>query len=819
MTATSRTKRRASLTSNLLEGSTLAEELRLELRATEEGVQRYKELAAKAEKRGEAASLKAVERLMAHWFAVYSAAIRKEQRAIEKNTPGIDRAKYGIYFNLVKDNKLAVIAMHEAVGMVLATDDHRGVPALQIALAIGRAVNGELNLIAVRADEDAWYELTHTDRSKLNPKHINRIANKRIEEGMRWPLAHQVSLGAMLLKLLIETASTVPYNDGAFAAAFDNTLHRDEKGRTKRWIKLHDDTKEIIAQGHAFRQYLRPKYQPMVHLPLAWSATERGGYLRLHSPLVKRLAPGKDKHEPASEVYEGVNAMTRTPWRINDKIARVMRQLYDAGGGYAGMVSADNVPKPPVPPEFDSDPEVKKKWKKEAAIIHRGNRQLDAQRVTFLHMLDRAEAFRDHDRIYFPHQLDFRGRAYPIPLYLNHHGDDLSRGLLQFADYRKPTKDARRWLAIHAANCCGVDKVNYEHRAQWTKENLSSFEGWADKPLENTGWMNTEKPWQTLAAAFALTDDEAAGRLPVQLDGTCNGLQHYAALTRDSEGAEAVNLVPGDAPSDVYTRVAKAVAAIVAQDADAGIAEAVTLEGSITRKMVKQPVMTSVYGVTAIGAKDQIQNHLADPLVKDGMSRREAYKQTYKQAAYLSNVVLKAIGNVCLGAGRMMTWLRDCARLIVEKGHVVEWTTPLGLHVEQAYRNSSIKTVRTCLGCFSVAFANDKNVPLVRRQVNGFPPNFIHSIDASHMLMSATACLKEGIAFASVHDSYWTHASDVSRMAALLREQFVKLHEQPIVRQLDQQMRERWPELAFADSPPSGDFDISQVRESDYFFS
>jgi len=35
---------------------------------------------------------------------------------------------------------------------------------------------------------------------------------------------------------------------------------------------------------------------------------------------------------------------------------------------------------------------------------------------------------------YFPSNLDFRGRVYPIPPYLHHLGSDLSRGLLTFAE-------------------------------------------------------------------------------------------------------------------------------------------------------------------------------------------------------------------------------------------------------------------------------------------------------------------------------------------------------------------------------------------------
>jgi hypothetical protein len=37
---------------------------------------------------------------------------------------------------------------------------------------------------------------------------------------------------------------------------------------------------------------------------------------------------------------------------------------------------------------------------------------------------------REEERFYFPHTLDFRGRAYPLHPYLNHLGSDVCRGLL-----------------------------------------------------------------------------------------------------------------------------------------------------------------------------------------------------------------------------------------------------------------------------------------------------------------------------------------------------------------------------------------------------
>merc|ERR1739838_357355 len=98
--------------------------------------------------------------------------------------------------------------------------------------------------------------------------------------------------------------------------------------------------------------------------------------------------------------------------------------------------------------------------------------------------------------------------------------------------------------------------------------------------------------------------------LPIHQDGSCNGLQHYAALGRDQAGAESVNLTPMHVPQDVYSDIATLVEAKRKEDADSGVPIAQTLEGYVRRKVIKQTVMTTVYGVTHYGAKLQIEKQL-----------------------------------------------------------------------------------------------------------------------------------------------------------------------------------------------------------------
>lgn len=104
-----------------------------------------------------------------------------------------------------------------------------------------------------------------------------------------------------------------------------------------------------------------------------------------------------------------------------------------------------------------------------------------------------------------------------------------------------------------------------------------------------------------------------------------------------------------------------------------------------------------------------------------------------------------------------------------------------------------------------------------RKQRTAFPPNFIHCLDSAHMMMTVDACAAEGITFAGIHDSYWTHAGSVDRMGELLRDRFIALHSQPLLQKLAQELgAQAGGELA--PLPPQGTLDLSQVRPSLYFF-
>lgn len=118
----------------------------------------------------------------------------------------------------------------------------------------------------------------------------------------------------------------------------------------------------------------------------------------------------------------------------------------------------------------------------------------------------------------------------------------------------------------------------------------------------------------------------------------------------------------------------------------------------------------------------------------------------------------------------------------------------------------------------NIALANPNSIgPVnVRKQATAFPPNFIHSLDASHMLKSAIACDRAGLTFASVHDSFWTHASDVDTLNVVLREAFIRMHSGDLVKKLRDEFLERYKGHYFMpgsnDEAATAEVDISGLN-------
>src|SRR5690606_4571259 len=181
-------------------------------------------------------------------------------------------------------------------------------------------------------------------------------------------------------------------------------------------------------------------------------------------------------------------------------------------------------------------------------------------------------------------------------------------------------------------------------------------------------------------------------------------------LCGDSDGSKAVNLEPGDRPQDVYKRVCDGVNKIIDKEAEEGVAFAKRLRGLVSRKVVKQTVMTNVYGVTFVGARAQIMNRLKE---LEELSDLEP-SALNKMSVYLTQKTFESIRSMFFGASEIQNWLTEAAWRIAKSVSPVQirqygenpesdnkfmtttiWTTPMGLPVVQPYRNRKLTSIAT----------------------------------------------------------------------------------------------------------------------------
>lgn len=191
-------------------------------------------------------------------------------------------------------------------------------------------------------------------------------------------------------------------------------------------------------------------------------------------------------------------------------------------------------------------------------------------------------------------------------------------------------------------------------------------------------------------------------------------------------GAISVNLKPSEKPQDVYSNVLDIVE-IERKNDEKNLEIAALLKNQIKRKVIKQTVMTTVYNVTLYGAKLQILRQLED----HNFPKERALEASH----YLATKTFQSIREIFTSAKLIQDWLSQCAYLIayVRNKNVV-WETPLGLPVVQPYQKT-VKYKRS---------SQSTDVPDVNKQRNAFPPNYVHSLDSSHMMLTSLYCDKAG---------------------------------------------------------------------------
>lgn len=140
------------------------------------------------------------------------------------------------------------------------------------------------------------------------------------------------------------------------------------------------------------------------------------------------------------------------------------------------------------------------------------------------------------------------------------------------------------YLCIDIGNHFGLDKLLFEDRIQWVKDNYDQLEQLADKADVKPLYMKAVHELRNVVAG------KETGHI-VQLDATCSGIQLLSAMAGCVRGADATGLV-SHKRADAYTDVTREMNKILQLRGMSAIV--------VPRADVKRAMMTSVYGSTAV---------------------------------------------------------------------------------------------------------------------------------------------------------------------------------------------------------------------------
>lgn len=730
---------------------------------------------------------------------------------------------------------IAYIAVKTGINMTFG-HDRQAPNSRTVGYAIGKTVHCELFL---EQFDQLSPELYHSLAEELGRRRSKSIehklkvfkaeANRQGLDFVEWPIGAREQVGLYLLDCLIALGML--------------DMQEPPAGPGKRQELLivpTDAVVEVMNKVKSHFELTHPVTGPCVERPRDWVALDDGGF---HTRQMRRAIPTVVKASSSARevlrthempiVYAAINALQKTAWRVNQRVLDVVQAVGSfVNSGEILTVKEGTKPKPPEWLAYHTKGEPRDEeqerefvaWKHSMASWYTQQKLDVTKQRRYFSATRTAEFYRAYPELYFVWFADSRGRLYPVTQGVSPQGSDLQKGMLEFANGKVLGDSGVRWFLINGANKSGYDKETLANREAWHIVHRDMILACAADPVNNLWWLETDNPVQFLAWCFEYAEFDQLGdkskhvsRLPVGLDGSCNGLQHYSAMLRDEIGGRAVNITKNVVMSDIYKEVATVAAAKMACSTDTAD-EAVRrkwADQGLDRTLTKRSVMTTPYGVTQRSAVKYVQE---DYLMK-GKAPCFSQAEYYNAAICAMNYIWPSIGEVVIKAREAMDWLRQAGRELGKKGEsdgVIFWSSASGFLASQSYYQLEEHMIRTKLyGHARIKIVTESNESSPDRHATALAPNFVHSCDAAHLVITTYTLAQSGVTdFAMIHDDFGTHAADTQLMYDTIRNTFYGIYSvcNPL---------EDFANLhgVKAPLPIPGNLDLSEVLESEFFFS
>jgi DNA-directed RNA polymerase len=689
------------------------------------------------------------------------------------------------------------------------------------ALKIGQMLEDELRFTKFEEEDPKHFRnlKKHTRDTNNEGYKRNLIVyhmNKEGHEFQTWSRGNKLRVGLKLIELVMIKINMI------------NLVNKRIKNSTTSYIVFTDRFMKYIRQGRSNRIAAFPIYLPCLDPPREWKSIDDGGYYtdRLKTKAIKstnRNYLDRLRGENLTTSLKALTLASQTAWGVNQFVLETLEYCWEERIEVGSLIDRELAELPTKPLDIDTNKEARKEWRYLASLIHDMNAQNMVKRYQILSMIDTAKRYAG-EKFYHVYQFDFTGRMYPLTAHFHPQGNDIARGLHIFHEGGViKDKHDLDWLAIAGANHWGLNKHTYEERLEWVYIEGTDFaeEVYKD-PIGNVGiWGKAKEPFQFLAWCREWCEFQCEGygyrsHHVCCLDGTNNGYQHIAGLISNQHLANKVNLQNVNQPQDLYKQILDVLLTLLENDNSQESEDWYAMRDKLTRKFIKKPVLMIPYNSTTFG----IANYIEKYFVNENVFMAKNFKNTF----YLATMIEKAVKNVTPESYDVLQYLSHTALCFNRENKPISWHTPSGFLVQQNYYKNEIKRVKTKLSNSSVRLSlaePDTSKIDKRRQAQGFPSNYIHSLDAAHCHLSLVEASKKGHKqFCVIHDCYGSPASELRSFIQCVKQSFFDIYSD---NNLDSLYHQTTQQLSDTSKLPTaldmGDYDIEDVLTAPYIFT
>lgn len=789
-------------------------------------IQRSRRIVQDAIEHGRAADIAPVRRIVA---AAYDTVSKQIDALKAQKTAGVG-GKYRAILRLIPTDVLAVIGLTQCVNAVAGQSTGEPSSAQAVLSSLGRQIQSELLAIQLNSVAPAYMNRVHEylkERHTKSSSHILktlRASAENVHFGHEpWSNSQCISIGKLLMQCV--------YSTGLFR--WSNGSTRSQLCYLEPSESMAGMLEDIVQNADTIN--IKP---PMLVPPHRHTTLFDGGYLtnidnrgtyrnkHIHRRDLRQVAEAFKQAQP---MLDALNKAQEVPYRVNRAVLALFQQARALGVGI-GMPSANPAPRPEWrldgtdKTEYsEREQEEFKEWKLRMRMWYNEEKTRVSQLRAVVTLAEMAEEFKNEQALYFPTCVDWRYRLY-FKSSLHPQGSDLQKALLEFGRGKVLGPRGLFWLKVHVATCYGYDKALFEERAAWVDARIDGLASFVDSPFDSDAFREADSPWCFLAAAIDLVAALRSGdpenyvsHIPVAMDATNSGGQHFSALLRDPVGGRLTNLFwTGNAEkADLYMDVKQRTDSKVIMDLsnpDTVLQAQYWRENEITRSMTKRPSMTYFYSATIRSCAE----YIVQGAHEEGYQGTDEYS-LWAMSGYLAPRMRSAIEEANPAAAAAMQYLQSLARRVPTQKDL-RWLTPLGGLVVNRYTESEETNVKIMSMNLTMLLAYNRNYDVCNRRkaASGIAPNFVHSLDSTHLMMCINAFSGNIV---PIHDSMATHAADVDEMQRVIREQFFRLYTQhdplAVVRSAAEAAGADVSDLPV---PEKGTLNLQQVIDSPFFF-